>query len=202
MSVEDWDVDFAFPDFNLALFERERSWCRYWIVTFSWKKIWSVFEIFKADHGWKREWTGRNERGFPKKLTSESFDKLKLTLKSFFAFCSVFFFYKDQRRKDGNDFEKDTVLGFQNTPALHLRAKTYSALSFDQINFFNMTNFLSLSWKPFAVCYCFREPIKTFFFDACQIIVKSRVLHLFPVPQTGRSHKMNILLASFFRSVL
>ena len=27
MSVnpEDWDVDFAFPDFNLALFERERS---------------------------------------------------------------------------------------------------------------------------------------------------------------------------------
>ena len=22
---EDWDVDFAFPDFNLALFERERS---------------------------------------------------------------------------------------------------------------------------------------------------------------------------------
>ena len=34
MSVdpEDWDVDFAFPDFNLALFEWERSWCRNWIV--------------------------------------------------------------------------------------------------------------------------------------------------------------------------
>ena len=56
---------------------------------------------------------------FPKKLTSESFDNdKKLNLKSFFAFCSVFF-YKDQRRKDGNDFEKDTVPGFQNTPALH-----------------------------------------------------------------------------------
>ena len=29
MSVnpEDWDVDFAFPDFNLALFERERGPC-------------------------------------------------------------------------------------------------------------------------------------------------------------------------------
>ena len=130
----------------------------------------------------------RNERGFPKKLTSESFDKLKLTLKSFFAFCSVFF-YKDQRRKDGNDFEKDTVPGFQNTPALHLRAKTYSALSFDQINFFNMANLFSLSRKPFVVCYCFREPIKTFFLDACQMIVKSCVLHLFPVLQTGRSHK-------------
>ena len=59
-----------------------------------------------------------------------------------------FFFYKDQRRKDGNDFEKDTVPGFQNTPALHLRAKTYSALSFDQINFFNMANLFSLSRKP------------------------------------------------------
>ena len=55
---------------------------------------------------------------FPEKLTSESFDNdSKLTLKSFFAFFSVFF-YKDQRRKD--DFEKDTVPGFQNTPALHL----------------------------------------------------------------------------------
>ena len=57
---------------------------------------------------------------FPKQLTSELFDyDHKLTLKSFFAFCSVFFFYKDQRRKDGNDFEKDTMPGFQNTPALH-----------------------------------------------------------------------------------
>ena len=46
-----------------------------------------------------------------KKLTSESFDNdNKLTLKSFFAFCSVFFFDKDQRMK---------VPGFQNTPALH-----------------------------------------------------------------------------------
>ena len=54
-----------------------------------------------------------------------------LPLKSFFAFCSVLF-YKDQRRKDGNDFETDTVSGFQNTPELK-RAKTYSALSFDRI---------------------------------------------------------------------
>ena len=57
---------------------------------------------------------------FPKNLTSESLDNdNKLTLKSFFAFCSVFFFDKDQRRKDENDFDKDTVPGFQNSPALH-----------------------------------------------------------------------------------
>ena len=43
-------------------------------------------------------------RGFrPKKITSKSFDNdNKLTLKSFFAFCSVFV-CKDQRRKDGDD---------------------------------------------------------------------------------------------------
>ena len=75
-----------------------------------------------------------------------------------------------------------------------------SALSFDEINFFNKANLFSLSRKPFVVCYWFREPIKTFFLDACQMIVKSRVLHLFPVPETGRSHIINILLASFFGS--
>ena len=46
---------------------------------------------------------------FPKKLTSESFDNgNKLTLKSVVAFCSVFF-SKDQRRKEGNDFERDSA---------------------------------------------------------------------------------------------
>ena len=139
---------------------------------------------------------------FPKQLTSESFDNdNKLTLKSFFAFCSVFF-YKNKRRKDGNDFQTNTVSGFQNTLSLHYRAKTYSALSFDRINFFNMANLFLLSRKAFVMCYCFCAPIKTFFFHACQMIVKSCVLHLFPVPQTGRSHIINILLTSFFRSVL
>ena len=60
--------------------------------------------------------------------------------------------------------------------------KLTALFSFDQINFFNMANLFSLSRKPFVVCYCFREPIKTFFLDACQMSVKSRVLHLFPVP--------------------
>ena len=92
---------------------------------------------------------------------------------------------------------RQTVCGFQNTPELK-RAKTYSALSFDRITFFNMTNLFSLSRKAFGMCYCFREPIKTFFYDACQKTVKSLVLHFFPVLQTGRSHIINILLASFF----
>ena len=67
---------------------------------------------------------------------------------------------------------------------------------------FNMANLFLLSRKAFVMCYCFRAPIKTFFFDTCQMTVKSCVLHLFPVPQTGRSHIRKILLASFFRSVL
>ena len=64
--------------------------------------------------------------------------------------------YKDQRREDGNDLETDTVSVFQNTPELK-RAKTYSALSFDLINFFSMVNSFTLSRKPFVMCYCFRE---------------------------------------------
>ena len=65
---------------------------------------------------------------------------------------------------------------------------------------FNMANLFLLSRKAFVMCYCFCVPIKTFFFDACQMTVKSYVLHLFPVPQTGRSHIINILLVSFFPS--
>ena len=122
MSVnpEDWDVDFAFPDFNLALFERERSCCRNWILTFPWKKIWSVFEILTQMTLEDEKELAEIREVFPKKINEWIFDnENKLTLKSFFAFCSVIFFYKDQRRKDGNDFEKDTEPGFQNTPALY-----------------------------------------------------------------------------------
>ena len=65
------------------------------------------------------------------------------------------FFYKDQQSKDGNYFETDTVSSFEKTsetPELK-RAKTYSALSFDRINFFNMANLFPLSRKPFVICY-------------------------------------------------
>ena len=82
------------------------------------------------------------------------------------------FFLQGPTEEKWKRLRKDTVPGFQNTPALHQRAKTYSALSFHQINFFNMANLFSISRKHFVVCYCFCEPIKTFFFDACQMIVK------------------------------
>ena len=137
------------------------------------------------------------------KLTSESFDNdNKLTLKSFFAFFSVFFSQGPSEERWKRLWEKQSARFSKILQRYMKEPKTYSALSFDQINFFNMANLFSLSRKPFVVCYCFREPIKTFFLDACQMIVKSCVLHLFPVPQTGRRHIINILLASFFRSVL
>ena len=47
-----------------------------------------------------------------------------------------------------------------------------------------------------------RAPLKTPAWEASQMTVKSCVLQLFPVPQTGRSHIINILLASFFHPVL
>ena len=116
----------------------------------------------------------------------------------------VEFIQTDKRRKDGNDLQTDTVSGFQNTPALHLRAKTYIALSFDRINFFNMANLFLLSQKAFVMCHCFRAPIKTFFFDTCQMTFNRGSCTCFRSPnqEEARSHIINILLASFFRSVL
>ena len=123
LNPEDWDVDFAFafPDFNLALFERERSWCRNWIVTFPWKKIWSVFENFNADHAWRREWTGRNSRGFPKKINERILRQWQQTyLEKLLCLLQCFFFFT---RTNGGKMEttsrKTQCPIFQNTPALH-----------------------------------------------------------------------------------
>ena len=118
---------------------------------------------------------------FPKKSNEQILwqwqQSYQLYLEKLSSICSAFF-YKDQRRKDGNDFKTDTVSGFQNTPELK-RAKTYRALSFDRINLFNMANLFSISWKPFVMCYCFREPIKTFFFFlACPALVSGPPNHL------------------------
>ena len=82
---------------------------------------------------------------------------------------AVVFSFKGQRWNDGSDLETDTVSGFQNTPELHYRAKPYSALSFDRILYTFSTwricfHMFSLSPKAFVMCYCFRDPIRTFFF--------------------------------------
>ena len=44
--------------------------------------------------------------------------------------------------KDGSDFEPDTMSSFQRTPASRRPANTYSALSFDRINYFNISHLL------------------------------------------------------------
>ena len=55
--------------FNLALFEQERSWCRNWIVTFPWKKIWSVFEFLTQITPEEENELAEIRELFPKKLT-------------------------------------------------------------------------------------------------------------------------------------
>ena len=62
-----------------------------------------------------------------------------------------------------------------------------------------MANLFSLSRKPFVVCYCFREPIQTFFLDACQMIVKSQVLNLFlGSPNWKKLHNKHLISLIFF----
>ena len=53
-----------------------------------------------------------------------------------------------------------------------------------------MANLFLLSRKAFVMCYCFRAPIKTFFFDACQMTVKSCVLHLFRSPEQEEASRL------------
>ena len=45
-----------------------------------------------------------------------------------------------------------------------LKLTVLLVLRSDRINFFNMANLFLLSRKAFVMCYCFRAPIKTFFF--------------------------------------
>ena len=61
-----------------------------------------------------------------------------------------------------------------------------------------MANLFLLSRKAFVMCYCFRAPIKTFFFDACQMTVKSCVLHLFPVPRNRKKPYNKHLISLVF----
>ena len=143
MSVnpENWDVDFAFPDFNLAWFDWERSWCRNWIVTFLWKRIWSVFENFNADHTWRREWTGRYSRGFPRKnqRANPSTMTTNLPWKATLPFA-VFFFTRTNEgkmettsRKTLPDFPKYSSvtlkrLNFQHSILHYIKELKHTAL--------------------------------------------------------------------------
>ena len=109
-------------------------------------------KILKRRSQLKTRMNWQKERFSQKQLTRKSFDNdNKLTLKSFFNFSNVFF-YKDKRRKDGKEFQTDTVSGFQNTPALHQRAKTCSALSFYGINFFTDMANLFFTFSE-SLCY-------------------------------------------------
>ena len=90
MSVnpEDWEVDFAFPNFNLAVVLMRTKLMQ--------KRNRNLNEEENPSQCLKMltQVTIEDENELAEKqLTSESFDNdNKLTLTSFFAFCSVFFF--------------------------------------------------------------------------------------------------------------
>ena len=149
------------------------------------------------------------ERFFQKQLTSESSTMTtNLPWKASLPFTVFFFFLQ------GPTEERWKRLRERHS-ANNLRCRVFKILQ-RYIKELKLTALLVLTKWTFStwrICFHFRgnpllcgivfcEPIKTFFLDACQMIVKSRVLHLFPVRETGRSHIINILLALFFRSGL
>ena len=64
-----------------------------------------------------------------------------------------------------------------------------------------MANLFSLSRKPIAVWYCFREPIKTLFLDACQMIVKIAHPALASGPANWKKPYNKHLISLVFRLV-
>ena len=55
----------------------------------------------------------------------------------------------------------------------------------------------TLLWKDIVKCYCFREPIKNFFFDAFQMTVKMHNVHLFPVAPNRKLHNKQLISLVF-----
>ena len=55
----------------------------------------------------------------------------------------------------------------------------------------------SLSRKAFVMCYCFREPIKTFFFESCQITVKSIARLVSGPPNRKKSYNKHLISLVF-----
>ena len=182
MSVnpEDWDVDFAFSNFYLALFLWQRSWCRNCNLTEEENssqclkiltqitiddELADIRVVFPTKNNEQilRQWQQNNlvpsvlsypslrserERRVGERTWERGWQQTYLEKLLSILQC---FFYKDQRRKDGNDFETDTVSGFQNTPELKI-AKSYRALSFDLINFFSMANLICCHFLE-TLCY-------------------------------------------------
>ena len=135
-----------------------RTGCWNWIVILSKKRIpvnyWKILSQYtvrttKIDRQ-------RFETFCPRK-TSDSFDKYDnkqtCTWSSWQASLPfAVFFLKDQRKKDGSDFEPDTISSFQKTPASHWRANTYS---FDRRKFFNMVHLhFDFTFSKETLCYC------------------------------------------------
>ena len=63
------------------------------------------------------------------------------------------FFFKDQRKKDRSNFEPFAMSSLAKAPASHWRVNTYSAISFDKINFFTMARLHFDLWKAFVMTY-------------------------------------------------
>ena len=120
---------------------------------------------------------------------------------AFWSPVAFFFFFKEQRKKDGSSFEQDTVFSSQKTPTSHMLAKTYSVLSFDWINLFNLAllHFDLLS-KPSVSAIVFSSQWKLSLSDACQMTAKSLDLHFLSGP-LSRTRLINILFLSILNKI-
>lgn len=147
-----------------------------------------MFENFIIDHNKEDKNELAGIRDILPKKDEQSFNndnKLKLTLTSFFAID--FGFSKTERKKDGSNFELNTVSSFQNTRASNGELKLTVLI----------VCMFTLLWKAIVKCYCFPGPIRNFFFDTCQMTVKKHNEHLFQVPPNRKPHNKQFISLVF-----
>ena len=152
-----------------------------------WWKILSQVKVKKTRMDWQIKgmfWERKASNSFRNEINKRTCMYLYLIISTiFFAICSAFF--KDQRKKDESEFEPGTASSFQMTPALHWRAKTYSAFNFDLRTNFQHGAFAfwfhflwKVLWKTFAWCHMFSLANKIIFLWCLSL--KSLDLHLSP----------------------
>ena len=137
-----------------------------------------MFENFNADHSWRREWIGREV--FQKTIKERVLRQWQQTyLEKLLCLLQCFFTRTNGRKMEPTSRQTQCLVSKILQRYIKELKLTVLWLSFDRIKFFNMANLFLPSRKALVMCYCFRAPIKTFFFwrlsNDCQIVRSATV---------------------------
>ena len=132
---------------------------------------------------------------FSQKINERILRQIDTYLEKLLCLLQCFFFLQGPTEERWKRLRERHSARFPKYSSVTLRAKTYSALSFDVFNMSNICfNFLG---NPLLYVIVFVRQQKLFV-DACQMTVKSRALHLISGPPNWRKPYNKNLISLFF----